>query len=67
MTDSRTRLLAAVARHRERERDTQRFAADSPSRREAGADLSHYAVRARKQVSAARARRRLATGDEPNA
>ena len=67
MTDSRTRLLAAVARQREREGDTQRFSADSSSRRETGADLSHHETRARKQMSAARARRRLATGDEPDA
>ncbi len=52
MTDSHRRLLAAVARRQERERDLRTV------------DLSHSATRARKQVSAARARRRLATGDE---
>ena len=64
MTDSHMRILAAVARHRERKRDDYETSA-SPSPQRA-ADLSHRAVRARKQVSAARARRRLATGDEPD-
>ncbi|MET0731143.1 MAG: hypothetical protein ABWZ03_08130 [Solirubrobacterales bacterium] len=50
MTDSHLRLLAAVARHREATRVRR-------------ADLSHQAIRARKQMSAARARRRLARHD----
>ena len=64
MTDSHVRLLAAVARHRERERDDYQSSAAPSAAREA--DLSHRATRARKQVSAAHARRRLATGDERN-
>jgi hypothetical protein len=61
MTDSHMRLLAAVARHRERERDeydssTAPFPLRQAVRR---ADLTHRATRARKQVSAAQARRRL--------
>ena len=64
MSDSHIRLLAAVARHRERARDEYQSTADPSARQEA--DLSHRATRARDQVSAARARRRLATGDERN-
>jgi hypothetical protein len=64
MTDSHIRLLAAVARHREREREEYQSSADPSAPREA--DLCHRATRARDQVSAARARRRLATGDERN-
>jgi hypothetical protein len=64
MTDSHVRLLAAVARYRERERDEYQSSADLSAVREA--DLSHRATRARDQVSAARARRRIATGDERN-
>jgi hypothetical protein len=65
MTDSHIRLLAAVARYRERERDEHRSSADPSALREA--DLSHRASRAREQMSAARTRRPLATGVEPNA
>lgn len=62
MTDSHVRLLAAVARHRERERDEYNSSADPSPRREA--ELSRRATRAREQLSAALARRRLATDYE---
>ncbi len=62
MTDRHVRLLAAVARHRERQRDDRR-PSDTPASGLHHADLSHRAIRARKQLSAARARRRLASHD----
>jgi hypothetical protein len=64
MTDSHIRLLEAVARQRERETDEYQSSPGTSAPRHA--DPRHRATRARKQVSAARARRRLATGDERN-
>ena len=62
MTDSRVRLMAAVARHRERQLDESR-ASDIRASGARRTGLSHRAIRARKQLSAARARRRLASHD----
>ncbi len=62
MSDRHIRLLAAVARHRERERDEYRDS-DIPASGLHRAGLAHRAIRARKQLSAARARRRLASHD----
>jgi hypothetical protein len=62
MTDSHIRLLAAVARFRDRETEEYQSSVDPSAAGEAA--RSHRAARARKQLSAARARRRLATGHE---
>lgn len=62
MTDRHTRLLAAVARHRKRETDEYR-ASDTTASGLHRAGLAHRAIRARKQLSAALARRRLASHD----
>jgi hypothetical protein len=64
MTDSHIRLLRAVARVRERESDDYQSSADRSAQTQA--DLSDRATRARDQVNAANARRRLAIGDERN-
>jgi hypothetical protein len=62
MTDSHTRLLAAVARHRETKSGDYKSSARPTTRKQA--ELSDRATRARGQVSAAHARRRDPNGDD---